>query len=177
MDCLHFCVEVIYSIQVVPRVGRPAVMLTVSKQTVMKKDETICNIKLNQHTSKCDRIVLKNVIMKFDSDSQKKINKKNNKKNKRSPHLQKSEQIVNYTKVKIVKENEKLANVMKGVSITNYWTKNFNLKIVVKKSTPVEKWVNCELQITIVTENGWDTIANVMKNVFMKFKRNPATHF
>ena len=60
----------------VPRVGRPAVMLTVSKQTVMKKDATICNIKLSQHTSKCDRIVLKNVIMKFDSESQKnKINK------------------------------------------------------------------------------------------------------
>ena len=53
----------------VPRVGRPAVMLTVSKQTVMKKDVTICNIKLSQHTSKCARIVLKNVIMKFDSDS------------------------------------------------------------------------------------------------------------
>ena len=31
--------------QVVPRVGRPAVKLTVSKQTVMKKDVTICNIK------------------------------------------------------------------------------------------------------------------------------------
>ena len=46
-------------------------MLTVSKQTVMKKDVTICNIKLSQHTSKCDRIVLKNVIMKFASDSQK----------------------------------------------------------------------------------------------------------
>ena len=54
----------------VPRVGRPAVMLTVSKQTVMKKDVRICNIKLSQHTLKYDRIVLKNVIMKFHSDSQ-----------------------------------------------------------------------------------------------------------
>ena len=33
---------------------------------------------------------------------------------------------------------------------------NSSLKIVVKKSqsTPVEKWVNCELQMTIFTENG-----------------------
>ena len=57
--------------QVVPCVSRPAVMRTVFKQTVMKKDVAICNIKLSQHTSKCDRIVLKNVIMKFDSDSKK----------------------------------------------------------------------------------------------------------
>ena len=67
-------------------------------------------------------------------------------------------------------------------------TKNFNqklqsenstLKIVVKntESTPIEKWVNCELQITIFTENGWDTVANVMKYVFLKFKSNPVTHF
>ena len=59
-----------------PWVGRPAVMLTVSKQTVMKKDVTICKIKLSQHTSKCDRIVLKNVIMKFDSDCQNKKKQK-----------------------------------------------------------------------------------------------------
>ena len=52
-------------------------MQTVSKQTVMKEDVTICNIKLSQHTLKCDRIVLNNVIMKFDSDSKK--NKKINK--------------------------------------------------------------------------------------------------
>ena len=59
-------------------------MLTVSKQTVMKKDVTICNIKLSEHTLKCDRIVLKNIIMKFDSDSQNKIKlKKNKKKNKK----------------------------------------------------------------------------------------------
>ena len=37
----------------------------------MKKDVTICNIKLSQHTSKCARIVPKNV-KKFESDSQKK---------------------------------------------------------------------------------------------------------
>ena len=53
----------------VPCVGQPRVMLTVSKQTVIKKNVTICNIKLSQHTSKCDGIVLNNVIMKFDSDS------------------------------------------------------------------------------------------------------------
>ena len=49
---------------------------------------------------------------------------------------------------------------------------NRSLKIVVKnsKSTPVEKWVNCELQITIFTENGLDTIANVMKNVLWSLK-------
>ena len=35
----------------------------------------------------------------------------------------------------------------------------------------------CIIEITIFTENGWDTIANVMKNVFMKFESNPATHF
>ena len=57
-------------------------MLTVNKQTVIKKDVTICNIKLSKHTLKCDRIVLKNVIMKFDSDSQKKKKKKNKKKKK-----------------------------------------------------------------------------------------------
>ena len=47
-------------------------------------------------------------------------------------------------------------------------SENSSLKIVVKNSkfTPVEKWVNCELKITIFTENGWDTVANVMKNVF-----------
>ena len=60
--------------------GRPAVMLTVSEQIVMKEDVTICN-KKSQHPLKCDRIVLKNVIMKFDSDSKKIIKKiKNNKK-------------------------------------------------------------------------------------------------
>ena len=52
--------------------GSTRVMLAVSKQTVMEKNVTICNIKLSQHTSKCDGIVLKNVIMKFDSDSPKK---------------------------------------------------------------------------------------------------------
>ena len=58
-------------------------------------------------------------------------------------------------------------------------SKNSSLKIVVKnsKSTPFEKWVNCELQITIFTENGWDTVANVIKNVFLKFKINQVTHF
>ena len=56
---------------------------------------------------------------------------------------------------------------------------NSILKIVVtnSKSTPVERWVNCELQITIFTENGWHAVANGMKNVFMKFKRNLVTHF
>ena len=55
-------------------------------------------------------------------------------------------------------------------------SENSSLKIEVKnsKSTPVKKWVNCELQITIFTENGWDTEANVMKNVLLKFKSNPA---
>ena len=92
----------------------------------------------------------------------------------------------------------KLGNVMKGVIIkcqsnaVSYsqitGTLNLNqklqpansiLKIVVtnSKSTPVEKWVNCELQITILTENGWDAVANRMKNVFMKFKINLVTHF
>ena len=53
------------------------------------------------------------------------------------------------------------------------------LKIVKNStSTPVEKWVNCELKkITIFTENGWDTMAIVMKNGFMKFKSNPVRHF
>ena len=32
-------------------------------------------------------------------------------------------------------------------------------------------------KITIFTENGCDTVANVMKNGFMKFKSNPVTHF
>ena len=56
---------------------------------------------------------------------------------------------------------------------------NSILEIVVtkSKSTPVEKWVNCELQNTSFTENGWDAVANVMKNVFMKFKCNLGTHF
>ena len=56
---------------------------------------------------------------------------------------------------------------------------NSSMKIVVKnwKSTPVEKWVDCELQITIFSENGWDTVANVIKNVFLKLKSNPVTHF
>ena len=40
-------------------------------------------------------------------------------------------------------------------------------------STYVEKWVNCELKITIFTENGCETVANV----FMKFKTNQVTHF
>ena len=92
----------------------------------------------------------------------------------------------------------KLGNVMKGVIIkcqsnaVSYFqitgTLNLNqklqpensiLKIVVtnSKSTPVEKWVNCELQITIFTENGWDAVADGMKNVFMKFKSNLVTHF
>ena len=49
--------------------------------------------------------------------------------------------------------------------------KSFNQKLQSENSsnlkfTPVEKWVNCELQITIFTENGWDTVANVMRNVF-----------
>ena len=69
----------------------------------------------------------------------------------------------------------KLGNVMKGVIIkcqsnaVSYLqitgTLNLNqklqpensiLKIVVTNSkfTPVEKWVNCELQITFFTENG-----------------------
>ena len=92
----------------------------------------------------------------------------------------------------------KLGNVMKGVFIkcqsnaVSYFqitgtlnlnqkiqTENSILKIVVtnSKSTPVEKWVNCELQITIFTENSWDAVANVMKNVFMKFKSNLVTQF
>ena len=58
-------------------------------------------------------------------------------------------------------------------------SENSSLKIVVQnsKSTPVEKWVNCELQIKIFSENDWDTVANVMKNVFLKLKSNPVTHF
>ena len=58
-------------------------------------------------------------------------------------------------------------------------SENSSMKIEVKnsKSTPVEKGVNCELQITIFSENGWDTVANAMKNVFLKLKSNPVTHF
>ena len=45
--------------------------------------------------------------------------------------------------------------------------------------TPVEIWVNCEFKkwCTIFTENGCDTVANVLKNGCMKFKSNTATHF
>ena len=54
------------------------------------------------------------------------------------------------------------------------------MKIVVKiisKSTPVEKWVNCELKITIFHwKKSLDTVANVIKNDFVKFKSNPVTH-
>ena len=47
---------------------------------------------------------------------------------------------------------------------------NSSIKIVVKKSksTPFEK---------VFTENGLYTVANVMKNMFMKCKSNPVTHF
>ena len=83
---------------------------------------------------------------------------------------------MNYIKVKIFEENVwETRKCVKGVIIkcqsnaVSYFqmtgTLNLNqklqpessiLKIEVtnSKSTPVEKWVNCELQITFFTENG-----------------------
>ena len=61
------------------------------------------------------------------------------------------------------------SNAVSYFQITTTY-KNFNssLQIVVTNSgsKPIEKWVNCELEITIFTENGLDTVANVMGKCF-----------
>ena len=42
---------------------------------------------------------------------------------------------------------------------------HFHVTSTVKISgaTPVEKWVSCELKITIFNENGWDSKSNQIK--------------
>ena len=42
--------------------------------------------------------------------------------------------------------------------------------LTVNNLTPDEKWVYCELKITVFTKNGLDTIANVMKMFLWSLK-------
>ena len=45
------------------------------------------------------------------------------------------------------------------------------------KILQTENKIHSELKIIFLTENGWDTVANVMKNVIMTFQSNSLTHF
>ena len=45
------------------------------------------------------------------------------------------------------------------------------------KVHPPKKLVNCELKIRNFTENGKDTVENVLNNVNMKFQSNPVAHY
>ena len=76
--------------------------------------------------------------------------------------------IVNVSKNVIIKCQSNPVSYFQVTGTLKTLTKNFNLKIVVKKikvhTHDHQKWVNCELKITIFSKKGLDTIANAMKN-------------